>query len=70
MKSKFITIKPISTRAKTIFKSKMNSNGICKVTMEGASMIFLNSEFKNTNLVVHKNGDPNWAIVPDQQVAQ
>jgi hypothetical protein len=70
MKAKIITIKPISSRARTIFKNKMNSNGQCKVTMEGESMIFLNSAHKNTNLVVHKNGDPNWAIVSDQKVAQ
>lgn len=70
MKTKFITIKPISSRARTIFKTKMASNGKCKVTMEGATMIFLNSAHKNTNLVVNKVNDLNWVIVPDQEVSQ
>ena len=70
MKSKFITIKPISARARSIFKNKMESNGQCKVEMEGESMIFLTSVKCKKNLVIFRNTDANWAIVPDQQVAQ
>ena len=69
MKSKFITIKPISTRARSIFKNKMGSDGKCKVEMEGESMIFLTSVKNKKNLVIFRTTDVNWAIVPDQQVA-
>lgn len=70
MKTKFITIKPISSRARTIFKTKMLSNGKCKVEMEGSSMMFLSSVMKGNHLVVFKNTDVNWAIVPETEVSQ
>lgn len=70
MKSRFITIRPISSRAKNIFKNKMNNNGLCKITMEGEHMLFLNSAHKNTNLFMYKTNDANWIIVPDSEVAQ
>jgi len=69
MSSRFITIKPISSRARTIFKNKMLSNGKCKVEMEGSSMMFLSSVVKGNHLVVFKSTDVNWAIVPDEEVA-
>jgi hypothetical protein len=47
----------------------MGSDGKCKVEMEGESMIFLTSVKNKKNLVIFRNTDVNWAIVPDQQVA-
>ena len=65
MKTKFIHVRPISSRAKSIFKNSMNSDGKCKVTMEAESMYFVKSSHKDKCLVVYKKNDLNWSIVPE-----
>lgn len=69
MKSRHIVIAPVSSRAKTIFKNQMNSDGKCKIEMEGGTMYFVNSVHKNKNLVVFKTNDKNWHIVPEEKVS-
>lgn len=62
MKTKFICVTPISSRAKLNFQIDMSQLHSCRVKDENDQSYYLESLNKTFYFWVNKQQDPNWRI--------
>ena len=63
MKTKFITVKPKSSKAKNRFANQMNSLHSCRVENEDAEKMFLASISGKYFFWMSKENDAHWDII-------
>ena len=63
MKTKFVTVKPISSKAKNRFHNLMDSLHSCRVEQEDIEKMFLASISGRYHFWMKKENDPNWSTI-------
>ena len=63
MKTKFITVKPISNKATNRFYNLMNELHSCRVEQEDQQKMFLSSISGNYSFWMSKENDQNWMVI-------
>jgi len=63
MKTKFVCVSPISTKAKFDFEYDMRSLHSCRVTHEEDGIYYLESLNKEYYFSMNKEKDSNWRII-------
>jgi|TARA_Y100000289_G_C3924989_1_gene152766 hypothetical protein len=62
-KSKFITVKPKSVKAKNRFHNLMDQLHSCKIESEDQEKMFLSSISGKYHFWMNKQNDSNWEII-------
>lgn len=63
MKKKFVTVEPVSAKAKNRFVNIMDSLHSCQVEQEKDNMLFLASINRKYFMWLPKTGNEHWKIV-------
>jgi len=63
MKTKFVTVKPISSKAKNRFANLMDLLHSCRVEKEDQEKMFLASISGRYHFWMSKENDSNWSII-------
>tara|TARA_B100001142_G_scaffold88316_2_gene90156 strand:+ start:1448 stop:1639 length:192 start_codon:yes stop_codon:yes gene_type:complete len=63
MKTKFVTVKPKSRKAKNRFSNLMNELHSCRVEKEDQEKMFLSSISGNYFFWMNKETDVNWELI-------
>lgn len=63
MKTKFVTVKPISVKAKNRFHNLMDQLHSCKVEQEDQEKMFLASISGRYHFWMSKENDVNWSLI-------
>ena len=63
MKKRFVTVEPVSARAKNRFVNIMNSFHSCEVEQEKDNLLFLASINRKYFMWLPREGNEHWKIV-------
>ena len=63
MKKRFVTVEPVSAKAKNRFVNIMNSFHSCEVEQEKDNLLFLASINRKYFMWLPKEGNEHWKIV-------
>ena len=63
MKTKFITVKPISNKATNRFYNMMDQLHSCRVEQEEVDKMFLTSITDRYSFWMNKENDQNWMVI-------
>ena len=63
MKTKFVTVKPISNKATNRFYNMMDQLHSCRVEQEEVDRLFLTSITERYSFWMNKENDDNWQFI-------
>ncbi len=63
MKTKFVTVKPISNKATNRFYNMMDQLHSCRVEQEEVDRMFLTSITDRYSFWMNKENDQNWQVI-------